>query len=123
MGSRNAVSSAIAAGSNASSMLLIFRTISMISMRSRWSHKMMKLPARFASLLEQGPTGAIIARELQAAILNRYLQVFCTLAVAGGIGAALLADTADAAPMLILQIALYFVSLFALLIGTISARA
>jgi ABC-type transport system involved in multi-copper enzyme maturation permease subunit len=92
-------------------------------MRSRWSHKMMKLPARFASLLEQGPTGAIIARELQAAILNRYLQVFCTLAVAGGIGAALLADTADAAPMLILQIALYFVSLFALLIGTSSARA
>ncbi len=75
------------------------------------------------SLFEQRATGAIIARELQAAILNRYLQVFCALALAGGIGAALLAETADAAPMLILQIALYFVSLFALLIGTSSARA
>ena len=76
-----------------------------------------------ASLFEQRATGAIIARELQAAILNRYLQVFCALALAGGIGAALMTDTADAAPMLILQIALYFVSLFALLIGTSSARA
>lgn len=78
---------------------------------------------RFVSAFEQNATGAIIARELQAAILNRYLQVFCALAATGGIGAALLADTADAAPMLILQIALYFVSLFALLIGTSSARA
>ena len=83
----------------------------------------MNLPFHSASLFEQRPTGAIIARELQAAILNRYLQVFCVLALAGGIGAALLADTADAAPMLILQMALYFVSLFALLIGTSSARA
>jgi ABC-type transport system involved in multi-copper enzyme maturation permease subunit len=83
----------------------------------------MNLPGPFASLFEQGPIDAIIARELQAAILNRYLQVFCTLALAGGIGAAVLSDTADAAPMLILQIALYFVSLFALLIGTSSARA
>jgi ABC-type transport system involved in multi-copper enzyme maturation permease subunit len=83
----------------------------------------MKLPLHSASLFEQRPTGAIIARELQAAVLNRYLQVFCVLALAGGIGAALLADTADAAPMLILQVALYFVSLFALLIGTSSARA
>lgn len=70
-----------------------------------------------------GPLRAVIARELQAAILNRYLQVFCVLALAGGIGAALLAGTAAAAPMLILQIALYFVSLFAVLIGTSSARA
>ena len=69
------------------------------------------------------PLRAIIARELQAAILNRYLQVFSLLALAGGIGAALLADSPDATPMLILQIALYFVSLFALLIGTSSARA
>ena len=83
----------------------------------------MKSFTPFASRFEQRPTGAIIARELQAAMLNRYLQVFCALALAGGIGAALLADTADAAPMLILQLALYFVSLFALLIGTSSARA
>ena len=76
-----------------------------------------------ASPFDHRVAGAVIGRELQAAVLNRYLQVFCVLAVAGGIGAALLADTADAAPMLILQIALYFVSLFALLIGTSSARA
>ena len=68
-------------------------------------------------------TGAVVRRELHSAILNRYLQVFCVLALAGGIGAALVTDTPDDAPMLILQIALYFVSLFALLIGTSSARA
>ncbi len=78
---------------------------------------------RAVAIPHTGPLRAIIARELQAAILNRYLQVFCVLALAGGIGAALLAGTPDAAPMLILQIALYFVSLFALLIGTSSARA
>ena len=55
--------------------------------------------------------------------MNRYFHVFCFLALAGGIGAALVADTPNAAPLLILQMALYFVSLFALLIGTSSARA
>ena len=70
-----------------------------------------------------GPVGAILRRELQAAILSRYLQVFAVLALAGGIGAALLANTGNAAAMLILQMALYFVSLFAMLIGTSSARA
>ena len=69
------------------------------------------------------PLQAVISRELHAAILNRYFQVFCILALAGGIGAALVATTPNAAPLLILQVALYFVSLFALLIGTSSARA
>ena len=78
---------------------------------------------RSVSRFDQRAAGAVIARELHAAILNRYLQVFCVLALAGGIGAALLADSAGAAPMLLLQMALYFVSLFALLIGTSSARA
>jgi ABC-type transport system involved in multi-copper enzyme maturation permease subunit len=80
--------------------------------------------SRSTFLLEQRAAGgAIIVRELHAAVLNRYLQVFCLLALAGGIGAALLADAPESAPMLILEIALYFVSLFALLIGTSSARA
>jgi len=83
----------------------------------------MKLIDRFDSRFERSAAGAVLVRELHAAILNRYLQVFCGLALAGGIGAASLADSAAAAPMLILQIALYFVSLFALLIGTSSARA
>ncbi|MDQ3198978.1 MAG: ABC transporter permease subunit [Verrucomicrobiota bacterium] len=66
---------------------------------------------------------ALISRELHAGFLNHYLQVFSVLALGGGIGAALVATTPDAAPMFILQLALYFVSLFALLIGTSSARA
>jgi ABC-2 type transport system permease protein/Cu-processing system permease protein len=69
------------------------------------------------------PLRALVARELHAALLNRYLQVFCVLALAGGIGAAVVTSAPDAAPMLILQMTLYFVSLFALLIGTSSARA
>lgn len=69
------------------------------------------------------PLRALVARELHAAVLNRYLQLFCLLALGGGIGAALVAATPDAAPMFILQMTLYFVSLFALLIGTSSARA
>lgn len=77
----------------------------------------------FDSRFERRAASAVLARELHAAILNRYLQVFCLLAVTGGIGAAFLADSAEAAPMLLLQISLYFVSLFALLIGTSSARA
>ncbi len=75
------------------------------------------------SPFDQRAVGAVISRELHAAILNRYLQVFCALALAGGIGAALLANSPGAAPMLLLQMALYFVSLFALLLGTSSARA
>lgn len=83
----------------------------------------MKLTRSSDSPFNWPAIGAVIARELHAAILNRYLQVFCVLALAGGIGAALLADAAEAAPLLLLQMALYFVSLFALLIGTSSARA
>ena len=80
--------------------------------------------SRSAFLPEQrAAAGAVVVRELRAAVLNRYLQVFCGLALAGGIGAALLADAPESGPMLILQMALYFVSLFALLIGTSSARA
>lgn len=66
---------------------------------------------------------AVVGRELEAAVLNRYLQVFTLLAIGGGLAAAFISATPAAAPMLILQIALYFVSLFALLIGTSSARA
>jgi ABC-type transport system involved in multi-copper enzyme maturation permease subunit len=83
----------------------------------------MSLTNLFDSRFERHAAGAVLNRELHAAILNRYLQAFCVLAVAGGIGAAFLADSAEAAPMLLLQVSLYFVSLFALLIGTSSARA
>lgn len=74
------------------------------------------------SLFEYRAASVVIGRELRTAMLNRYLQVFCVVALAGGVGAALLPETSDGAPILILQIVLYFVSLFALLIGTSSAR-
>jgi hypothetical protein len=76
-----------------------------------------------ASPFESHAVAAVIGREVRTAILSRYLQVFSVLALAGGVGAALPANTPDAAAMFLLQMTLYFVSLFALLIGTSSARA
>ncbi len=81
--------------------------------------------ARTANLRQNvmRPLEAVTVRELHAAILNRYLQVFCVVALTGGVGAALFPETGDGALLLLLQMTLYFVSLFALLIGTSSARA
>jgi ABC-type transport system involved in multi-copper enzyme maturation permease subunit len=62
-------------------------------------------------------------RELHAALLNRYFQVFSALALLGGISAAVFAEDANASAFFVLQIALYFVSLFAVLVGVSSARA
>ncbi len=69
------------------------------------------------------PIHALFAREFRAALINRYFQVFCALALIGGIAAALLAEDANAAAVFDLQLALYFVSLFALLAGVGSAQA
>lgn len=66
---------------------------------------------------------AVLGRELRAAFLNRYLQVFAGLALAGGIMAVNAAETAQAAPVYLAQISLYVVSLFALLTGVSLARA
>lgn len=66
---------------------------------------------------------ALFTREFRAALINRYFQVFCALALIGGIAAALFAEDANAAAVFDLQIALYFVSLFALLAGVGSAQA
>ncbi len=81
--------------------------------------------ARIANLTQNvmRPLEAVTVRELHAAILNRYLQVFCVVALTGGVGAVLLPETGAGAPLFLLQIVLYFVSLFALIIGTSSARA
>lgn len=73
--------------------------------------------------IEAGSLRAVLQRELQSALVNRYLQAFSFLALGGGIGAVALGESADAPAFLILQIALYFVSLFALLAGVSSARA
>jgi ABC-2 type transport system permease protein/Cu-processing system permease protein len=65
---------------------------------------------------------ALLGRELRAALINRYFQVFCGLSLLGGIAALLFSEDANAAGFLVLQIALYFVTLFALLAGVSSAQ-
>jgi len=69
------------------------------------------------------PICAVLLRELRASLLNRYVQVFSLLALGGGIAAVMLSEEDGAAAFFLLQIALYFVSLFALLAGVSSARA
>lgn len=69
------------------------------------------------------PLRAVLLREFRAALLNRYVQVFSLLALGGGIALATVSEMPGTAPFFILQIALYFVSLFALLIGVSAARA
>src|SRR5687768_2264601 len=69
------------------------------------------------------PLRAVLLREFRAALLNRYVQVFSVLALGGGIAAVTLSEEAGAAAFFLLQIALYFVTLFALLVGVSSARA
>ena len=66
---------------------------------------------------------ALFAREFRAALINRYFQVFCALGLIGGIAAAVFSEDANATASFDVQIALYFVSLFALLAGVGSAQA
>src|SRR4051812_8984512 len=70
-----------------------------------------------------GPLHAMLWREFRAALLNRYVQIFSALALAGGVGAVMMSESPAAAGYFILQIALYFVPLFALLVGVSAARA
>ena len=69
------------------------------------------------------PLRAVLLREFRAALLNRYVQVFSVLALGGGIAGVTLSEEKGAAAFFLLQIALYFVTLFALLVGVSSARA
>jgi ABC-type transport system involved in multi-copper enzyme maturation permease subunit len=80
----------------------------------------MSVPAQW---LETGALRAVLLREFRAAAINRYFQVFSLLALGGGLAAASLSETEDAAAFIILQIALYSVPLFALLVGVSSTRA
>jgi ABC-type transport system involved in multi-copper enzyme maturation permease subunit len=68
------------------------------------------------------PLRAVLSREFRAALINRYFQIFCVLSICGGIAASVLSEDASAVGFFILQIALYFVSLFALLAGVSSAQ-
>jgi ABC-2 type transport system permease protein/Cu-processing system permease protein len=66
---------------------------------------------------------ALFGREFRAALINRYFQVFCALGLMGGIAAAIFGEDANATAVFYIQIAIYFVSLFALLAGVGSAQA
>ncbi len=69
------------------------------------------------------PLRGVLLRELRAALLNRYFQVFSVLALGGGISAVMLSEETGSVAFFLLQVALYFVTLFALLAGVSSARA
>jgi Cu-processing system permease protein len=69
------------------------------------------------------PLRAILFREFHAALINRYFQIFCALSLIGGVAAILLSEDANAIAYFVMQVALYVVSLFALLAGVSSGQA
>jgi ABC-type transport system involved in multi-copper enzyme maturation permease subunit len=77
----------------------------------------------FRSSVKLGSLGAVLRRECRDALINRYFQVFAGLCLLGGIGSILLSEEPSGIAFLLLQVALYFVSLFALLAGVSSAQA
>jgi ABC-type transport system involved in multi-copper enzyme maturation permease subunit len=83
----------------------------------------MKMNAALPQLFDRGIAQALFTREFRLALINRYFHVFSALALIGGIAAALFSEDANATGYFHLQIALYFVSLFALLAGVGSAQA
>ena len=74
-------------------------------------------------LFDRNSARALFLREFRLALINRYFHVFSALALIGGIAAALFSEDANATGFFHLQVALYFVSLFALLAGVGSAQA
>ena len=77
----------------------------------------------FRSLVEVAPLRAVLLREFRDALINRYFQVFTALSLLGGAAALVFSEDVHSIAFLILQVALYFVSLFALLAGASSAQA
>jgi ABC-type transport system involved in multi-copper enzyme maturation permease subunit len=75
------------------------------------------------SLADLHPLRAVLLREFRAALINRYFQVFGALSLFGGLAAIFFSEDANAIGFFVMQIALYLVSLFALLAGVSSAQA
>lgn len=65
---------------------------------------------------------AVLLREIHAALLNRYLQIFTLLALGGGLASVWLSENLEAIAHITLQVCLYGVPLFAILLGVSSAR-
>ena len=74
------------------------------------------------SLFEFNPVRAVLRREFRAALINRYFQIFAALSLLGGVAAAFFSEDPNAVAFFIVQMALYLVSLFALLAGVSSAQ-
>ena len=74
-------------------------------------------------LIDAGALRAVLLREFRDALINRYFQVFAVLSLLGGAAAILFSEHTNSIAFLILQISLYFVSLFAILAGATSAQA
>lgn len=74
------------------------------------------------SLFEFNAVRAVLIREFRAALINRYFQIFAGLSLFGGFAAAFFSEDANAVAFLVVQMALYLVSLFALLAGVSSAQ-
>src|SRR5688572_6959243 len=83
------------------------------------------LPMNTVSSLpfDPAPVRAVLLREIRGSITSRYFHLFCAIAGLGGIAAVAFAEESSATALFLLQVALYFVSLLALLLGVNSARA
>src|SRR4029434_5508857 len=79
--------------------------------------------ARMNAAFSIPPLRAVLLREFRAALVNRYVQVFSALGLVGGIATVSITETEGAAAFFLVQIAIYFVSLFALLVGVSAAQA
>jgi len=77
----------------------------------------------FLSFIEVDSWRAVFLRELRAALINRYVQVFVSLSLLGGLAAVFLSESAHATAFFVVQVVLFLVSLFALLAGASSAQA
>jgi Cu-processing system permease protein len=77
----------------------------------------------FLSFIKVGSWRAVFLRELRAALINRYVQVFVSLSLLSGFAAVFLSENAHATAFFIVQVVLFLVSLFALLAGASSAQA
>ncbi|HZR04838.1 MAG TPA: ABC transporter permease subunit [Candidatus Udaeobacter sp.] len=77
----------------------------------------------FPFFIETSSLQGLLLREFRAALMNRYFQVFAALSLLGGISATFFSENVEAIGFFIVQIALFLVSLFALLAGVSSAQA
>jgi ABC-2 type transport system permease protein/Cu-processing system permease protein len=77
----------------------------------------------FPFFIEANSLQALLLREFRAALINRYFQVFAALSLLGGLAAFFFSENASAIGFFVVQVALFLVSLFALLAGVSSAQA